>query len=436
MLSYQPYELPEDFKTGTATSSLQIEGGDRNNSWYRWAEEGHIKDGTHCIVADDHWNRVGEDILLMQKLNVSVYRMSLEWSRIEPEEGKFDTEAIEHYRNEIKLLKERGIETLVTLHHFSNPLWFEDRDAWVNKESVELFTRYAENVVNSLGDLVSNWVTINEPNIYLIYGYIFGQWPPGKTKIGEFFKGARNMIKAHIRAYEKIHSVRRGLGFNDTRVGSAMHLRLFDPKSPSILDKIVCWLYDYLTQKIFLSGTIEGRLCFPLGFGSGKDKKRYSDFLGINYYSRDIVKFVFSPGEAFGRREVKKDAEVNDLGWEIYPEGLYRVCKDMYNLYTLPIVITENGTCDKEDAFRTKFIYDHLYQVKRLIDEGVAVKAYYHWTLMDNFEWAEGLSARFGLYHVDYETQKRTLRKSGRFFSELCEKKGVDEDMINKYLKD
>jgi len=170
----EPFALPEDFLLGTATASLQIEGGDRNNSWYRWVQTGHVKDGSSCIVADDHWNRVSEDIELMKQLHQQTYRMSLEWSRIEPARGQFNKDAIQHYRRELQQLTSAGIRPLVTLHHFSNPLWLEDAGAWTNPDVISLFERYTAYVVENLGDLVSDWCTINEPNVYLASGYVLG----------------------------------------------------------------------------------------------------------------------------------------------------------------------------------------------------------------------------------------------------------------------
>ncbi len=429
-----PFKLPDDFLMGTATASAQIEGGDKNNNWYRWAEQGRIKDGSHCIVAADHWNRVDEDIKLMKSLNCKLYRLSLEWSRIEPQRGQFDLAAIAHYRSELEKLQEAGIKPLVTLHHFSNPLWLEDEGAWLNSEVIDLFERYTAFAVAHLGDLVSDWVTINEPNVYLLYGYIFGEWPPGKKSMGDYFKGAGNMIRAHIMAYRKIHELRKTKGYEDTLVGVANHLRLYDSKNDSSLEKLVCRLYDRLTQEIFISGMTEGKLIPPLGAGYPLGKGRYFDFFGINYYTRDMIGFTFDPAMMFGRREVKEGAETNDLGWELYAEGLYRLCKKYYRRFGVPVFVTENGTCDNQDCFRTKYIYDHLYELKRLNEEGIQVPRYYHWTLMDNFEWIEGLSARFGLVEVDFETQERRIRRSGEFFAEVSSNNGVTEEMIQKYL--
>ena len=430
----EPFALPEDFLLGTATASLQIEGGDRNNSWYRWVQTGHVKDGSSCIVADDHWNRVAEDIEIMKQLHQQTYRMSLEWSRIEPARGQFDSDAIQHYRDELQQLRDAGIRPLVTLHHFSNPLWIEDAGAWVNPAVVSLFERYTAHVVENLGDLVSDWCTINEPNVYLASGYVLGGWPPNDISITKYFRGARNMILAHIKSYLKIHEIRDSNGYNDTMVGVAHHLRLFDPRHGTGRERWASEMYERLFQELFVSGMCEGRLLPPLGSGYPLGEGRFFDFFGVNYYTRDIVDCSSGLTSPLGKLEVREDSQTNDLGWEIYPEGLYRVCKKYWDRYHVPIFVTENGTADAQDSFRTRYIYDHLLQVSHLIEDGIHVQRYYHWSLMDNFEWLEGLSARFGIVAVNYETLERTIRTSGWFYGDLAKHHGVTARMIQQYL--
>lgn len=429
------FQLPKDFLFGTATASLQIEGGDRNNNWYRFCEQNKTKDGTHCIVAADHWNRYEEDIHLMTQLNQDTYRMSLEWSRIEPARGEFDVEALTHYRTMITLLLEKGIHPLVTLHHFSNPIWFEDMGGWANKDAVLWFDGFVRKVIFTLGDLVEDWVTINEPNVYLEGTYSSGAFPPNKPNFVNFFKAAKNMVAAHIRAYRVIHEIRNEQNFSGkTMVGVAHHLRLFDTEARRRGDRLASSMMDHVFHDIFLEGMVYGKFIFPIGSGNYPyGKGTYCDFMGINYYSRDIVRFSWNPLRMFGELTVKEDKATNDLGWEIYPEGLYRVCKTCFETYPFPIYITENGICDQRDKQRGKFIYDHLNIIKLLIDEGIPVERYYHWSLMDNFEWEEGLGPRFGLIDIDYNTQKRTIRESGKFYGEVANKKAVTRDMIAKY---
>jgi len=431
------FKLPPDFLMGSATSGFQIEGGDRNNSWYTWCEQpGRIKDSTSCFRAADHWNRYTEDIAIMKELHHDVYRMGVEWSRIEPEQGRFDQTAVDHYRHEIELLLRNGIKPLVTLHHFSNPNWLEQAGGWGNPLIVRHFTEYTRYVVNKLGDIVSDWVTINEPNVYLACGYAQGVWPPGKTDFTLLFKILRSMIEAHISSYHEIHKIRSERNFKgDTLVGVAFHLFLFEAKNGLLQNKLPTRLYRYLFQDLFIEGFGFGKMNVPLGFGGHPfGMGKYLDFLGVNYYTRNLVRFTWNPMNLFGDLLVKENVPVSDVGTEIYPEGIYHVCCSCYNKYKLPIFITENGLCDADDTRRTKFIYDHLQQIARLIGEGIPVKRYYHWSLLDNFELEQGESARYGLVDNDFTTQERTIRKSGWFYGEACWEKAVTQEMIRQYL--
>ncbi len=431
------FKMPDNFLYGAATASLQIEGGDKNNSWYRFCQTGKIKDKSSSETACDHWNRIDEDISLMKDIKLQIYRMSIEWSRIEPQKGVFSKEAMNKYRYELEELQKAGIKPMVTLHHFSNPLWFEDMGGWANESSVDIFNRFTEFVVRSIGDIVSNWVTINEPNIYLIMGYIAGYWPPEqKFNFKLYKKAAINMIRAHIKSYKTIHRERTNCGFDDTMAGAAFHLRQLDPGSNSFLDRLATKTYDNFFHNIYLKGFINGELVSPLGKGAIYGKGIYSDFIGVNYYSRDIIRFTPNPFTKFVKIEKQINSEYNDLGWEIYPQGLYNIISDCYNRFKLPIHITENGISDSTDIQRSDFIYSHLQKVSEACHSGVPVLSYCHWTLMDNFEWREGYTARFGLIEVNFENQARKIRKSGMFYSEIIKNNGVTEDLIKKYLKE
>lgn len=362
--------------------------------------------------------------------------MSLEWARIEPQEGRFDEEALSHYRREIELLRARDIRPLVTLHHFSNPLWMEDSGAFEDSRAVDRFARYTERAVAALGDLVSDWVTINEPNIYTLFGYVFGDWPPGKTDLAAARRVAGTLARAHAAAYRIIHDTRAGPG--PTAVGVAHHLRLFEPaRSRHPADRMVAGLYDRVFQDMFVRATTEGERRWPLGkldLPAQRNASGYLvDFFGINYYSRDLVRARVAPAELFGRREVAPGAPTSDLGWELYPRGLAAVATRYWERYGLPIFVTENGIADAADSRRIPFIASHLSEIARAVADGVDIRRYYHWSLMDNFEWVEGLTPRFGLVEIDYETQARQVRESGRFYAEVCVRGGVDEELIERY---
>lgn len=431
----ETFKLHEDFMLGTATASTQIEGGDKNNSWYKWCEEGHISDSSSCITACDHWNRVKEDTKLLKNLNVQTHRMSLEWSRIEPEPGKFSKEAIRHYRDEIQQLVESNIQPLITLHHFSDPLWFQDMGGWSTPGNSRLFIDYAKYAVENLGDLASEWVTFNEPNVYTIFGYELGTFPPGSRNMFESSKVKAELIKTHVKLYEMIHRIREEKNFKGkTMVGAAIHLRIFS--GISSVGKITASVVDYMFNELFMVGMTTGKLMFPLSAKDYKHKKGlYADFLGINYYTRNIVEFALDPALYFHQFVNDKDLNKTDLGWDIYPEGIYLLCRKYYNRYKLPIYITENGISDKYDNRRPEFIVDHLAYIARAINEGIAINRYYHWTLMDNFEWLEGETANFGLYRCDFSTQERVPRPSAELYALICKEKGVTEEMFRQYYR-
>ena len=422
---------------GSATAATHIEGGEQPHNWYRWSELGKIQDGSHSKVACDHINHIESDVKLLKAIHTETYRMGIEWSRIEPEEGQFSKEGIELYRKEIKLLLKNNIRPLVTLWHFSNPLWMEDDGGWINPKCVDRYLNYVRFVVGELGDLVTDWVTINEPNVYLFFGYFEGRWPPGmRGKVRKYLRGANHFAKAHLKAYDQIHEQLEAKGHQkeEIQVGVAHHLRIFDMFDKRHLTKMAAYVSNHLFQWMYLEAMTHARFVFPLKWHREFPKKNYCDFIGINYYSRDLVKGIYNPGTLFNELYVKKGKAVNDLGWEIYPKGLFRICKRVYKHYKIPIFITENGICDANDEQRAKFIYDHLKQLNKAIKKGIDIRRYYHWSTMDNFEWAEGVSARFGLYHNNYETQERTLRDSGKFYGEICKKKKISRKMIKKYL--
>ena len=239
------------------------------------------------------------------------------------------------------------------------------------------------------------------------------------------------MIRAHIRAYRAIHRFRREMGYNDTMVGASHHLRILDPLSGSLPERGISSLFNRLFQEVFLEGMSSGRYVLPFGFGRADEAGDYQDFIGLNYYSRDMI--AFRPGELSKIMRVREGAPVNDLGWEIYPEGLFRICTMLHKRFGKPIFITENGTCDFDDRFRGKYLLEHLSQVKRLIDSGVVLARYYHWSFMDNFELAEGLKYRFGLVHVDFKTLKRTIKKSGLLYRDIIARREVTKKMIREH---
>jgi beta-glucosidase len=432
-LNMEPFRFKKEFMLGVSTSSTQIEGVNKNNTWYEWCTKGDEAESKICHDACDHWNRVKQDTELLKDLHVQTYRMSLDWSRIETSPGEYSIDSIQHYRGEIQLLLESNIRPLVTLHHFSEPVWFQNSGGWLDARNSERFIDYAVFVVKALGDIVSDWVIFNEPNVYAIFGYLFGVFPPGIRSIKKTLQVATQLMQTHIRLYELIHSIRNECKFEgETMVGTAIHFRVFD--GLTFLGKKTAAFVEYIFHDVFVDGISSGRLRPPLSYGKVKMKKgMYLDFLGVNYYTRNVVEFALDPSLYFHKLIHDTDLDKSDLGWDIYPEGIYRICKKYYRKCKLPIFITENGISDQYDNRRPLFIVQHLSTLAKAIDEGIPIERYYHWTLMDNYEWNEDESIKFGLYSCDLTSQERSARKSAELYAQLCRKHEFTEEMIAEF---
>lgn len=415
------YKFPEGFLWGTATASHQIEGDNFYNDWWEFEKQGKVKNGQVSGKACDSWNRYEEDFDLIEKLNNNAYRFSIEWSRIEPEEGKFDESALERYRSMLLSLRRRNIEPFVTLHHFTNPLWIAKKGGWLNPEIIDYYLRYVKRIVSEFKDLVNYWMTINEPNAYAFMAYLYGQFPPQGKSLIKMLRVLNNMVKAHARAYEIIHQISP-----DAKVSIAYNVIYFEPKNPnSFIDKKLTNFGDRIYNRVFIETLITGKFSSPFIKEEIPYAKDTLDYLGINYYTRILM----------GLKMGSPEGETSDFGWEIYPEGIYKVLKRFYGLIKKPIYITENGISDAKDEKRPKYLISHLIQLYKAIEEGVDVRGYFHWSLMDNFEWAEGFIQRFGLFETDFNTFERKWRESARIYSEIAKNNGITEDMERKFLK-
>lgn len=416
------FPLKPGMLLGTATAATQIEGGDQNNSWYDWYRRGYIKDNASPETATEHLKRWREDLELMSGMGIQCCRFSVEWGRVEPEDGVFDEQAIARCREEIQAMAEQGIKPLLTLHHFSNPMWLEEKGAFAVRDNITYFLRYVHKMVESLGDLVSEYITINEPNVYAFNGYLDGSWPPGKRNPLDLARVLTNLTAAHIEAYGLIRKTRLKMGYSDTKVGFANHLRSFSPKDPkNPLHRFWASRAEELFQGNLTRAMCTGHAAFPIGRHPSIVPGRYCDFHGINYYTRSTVS-----GPANGAAE---GVPVNSLGWEIYPQGIVEVCRKAYQLLPRPIYITENGTCGA-DAFRARYIAEHL---EALCGSGLPVERYYHRGFCDCWEWTDGTSARFGLVHVEYPSQRRTVKASGEFYRQVIAQGGVSEELYRQY---
>lgn len=412
--------FPENFSLGAASAATQIDGDCKESNWYDWYQKGRIQDGSDPDIATRHRARMQEDTQLMADMGIRHYRFGLEWARIEPQDGVFSNEEFAKVREEVLLLKQHGIHVLLTIHHFSNPMWFERSGGFLRRDCADVFERLTRKVVEKLGDLVREYITLNEPNVYAVNGYMGGGFPPGKNNVFKALKVMKNMGECHRRAYLAIHELREAKGWRDSRVSFAHHMRAFAPANPRNPWHRFC---ARMSEQLF-----QGKINDTYLIATDKNgrRMRYVDFLAVNYYTRTASK-GFADGTF-------KSAPVNDLGWEIYPQGIVECCAKLHKILPeLPIYITENGTADGADAFRRRYLYDHL---KALCESDLPVTRYYHWCFVDNFEWLEGFTARFGLVHLDTKTMQRTVKKSGAFYTQMIQNKGVTQEMADALMQE
>lgn len=418
------FKLKEGLLLGVSTAATQIEGGDVDSGWNDWYRQGKIKDGTDPATGNDHWEKWEEDVALMAQMGIQTYRFGIEWARLVPAPDKVNEEAVQQYRREITALKARNIQPLLTIHHFTNPMWFERMGGFTKRENLHYFLELVEKTVLWFGDLVSDYITINEPNVYATNSYFFGMWPPAKTSLTDTIKVMENMAYCHIKAYQLLHEKRKAMGFTDTKVGVANHLRVFAPKNPrNPWHCISAKLSEYLFQGALMKAMTLGDYPFPLRNFAHLPKGEYSDFNGVNYYSRSTVSGI---GDG-----VRENSPRNDLDWEIYPDGIVECAEKLQAILPRPLWVTENGTCDNHDRFRSRYIYEHL---KTVSESNLPFERYYHWCFCDNFEWIEGNSAKFGLVSVDPETSVRSVKNSGKFYSAVIACGGVDAEIYNTYV--
>lgn len=373
--------FPKGFLWGASTASYQVEGGIENVDWAQGARDGKLPS---CGVATDHYHRYEADFDLAKSLGHNAHRFSIEWARIEPEEGKFNEKEIEHYRSVLRALKARGLEPFVTLWHFTLPIWFSEQGGFQNTKAPETFARYCEYVSQKLGNEATYFMTINEPLVWASGGYLRGHWPPFKKNILLFHFVHNALIAAHNKAYVSMKKHNPLI-----QIGVAKHNIFFDSNLMPwniVAKHVMTWYWNFrFLNKI----------------------SKYQDFIGLNHY------FYKRFG---GNGNLPK----SDMGWDIFPKALYG-CLMQLKRYQKPVYITENGIADEKDDKRQKFIPDYLQEVRRAIENGVPVGGYFYWSLLDNFEWSFGFTKRFGLIEINYETLERIIRPSALIYKKIIE---------------
>jgi beta-glucosidase len=415
--------LPEDFLLGCASAAHQVEGG-LDNDWSRMEREHpeRIKDGSVSGVACDHHARYQADLRLLAGMGHNAHRFSIEWSRVEPREGVFDAAELGHYRDVVHTCRALGLEPVVTLHHFTLPTWLADRGGVLDPDAPVLFARFAALCAEAIGADVCWWITINEPSVLAVFGYLYGEWPPLRRGMGCFLAALGGLARMHAAGYTAVHRVATTHGWT-AHVSFAHHERPMRPLNPrSVLDRAATVIPNRLFNRWFLRACGSGRMLPPVGAGQTVAGLRGSlDYLGLNFYCEERVRFnVHNPGGLFADNVVATDLPLSSFGWSIEPDALRRALVRLWEEFHLPIVITENGVADERDELRPGFIVDHLTAVCDALAGGVDVRGYLHWSSMDNFEWAEGYSRRFGLIAVDRQTMERTPKPSAAVFAEIC----------------
>lgn len=461
-------KFPDDFLWGVATSHFQIEGNrqeikHRISDWSNWtAQEGRILDQSTADRACDFLSHYEADVDLCQSMNLNTFRLSLNWPALMPKAGatEMDPEMVKFYRTLLQMLKDRGFKTFVTLFHFCLPTYLSDAGGWRNPKTIDEFERFTELVVKEFGaELVDFWLTLNEPLAYSYQGFIGGSWPPGgKGDYVAAFEAIRNLLEGHARSYAVIHRL-----IPQAKVSFTVHWMPFVPRASwNPFDKLTQFMRDEIFNHLWMRSVETGNLQFvpPLNIDKRVRKlcgvipglRGSIDFLGINYYTRQVSEFEMKwPPDIFGIRSDLAEFEVSSLGWEIYPDGLYKLLTHGLDPYRYDdqgnareIYITENGLASMfsaeltdgdwslNDELRVNYLLAHLIAVHKAVKAGANVKGYLHWSLLDNFEWSEGLRARFGLVRVAYPTLERTMRKSAKIFAEIVGQNAL-VDPVNSF---
>ena len=405
-------KFPKKFLWGAATAAHQVEGNTHNQwtvwelenakslaaqssyhfeelaSWEYSEREAKNPDNYVSGMSTNHYNLYEQDFDLLQKMNMNAFRFSVEWSRIEPQQGAWDVAAVEHYKQYVHELKRRNIEPVVTLFHFTLPIWFSDLGGFTKRRNVRYFVQFAERIVRELGPDIRFVITINEPEVYADEGYEEGHWPPNVRSKWQRWRVINNLAYAHNQAAKAIRMINRRYKISIAKNSSYVYAG-----DNAWLSRYTASILQYIKDDYFLKKVV-----------------KQCDWLGVNYYFSDRV---------YGYRVHNPDQRLSDLGWDLSPENIQYALERLHEKYHLPMMITENGLADSQDSQRQWWITQTLVAMQKAMANGVQLEGYLHWSLLDNFEWDKGKWPRFGLVAVDYKTSKRTLRPSAIWFGKI-----------------
>ncbi len=430
-MSQAACRFPAAFLWGAATAAHQVEGNNTNNQWWKWEQDGHTS-GTSGLACDWWGGRWRADFDRAAEGAQNAHRLSVEWSRIQPTPDRWDEGALECYRDMLRGLHKRGMMPMVTLHHFTDPLWLFEQGGWEAENAVPLFERFVRKTVDALKEYCTLWCTINEPNAYALNGCIQGLFPAPHTGLKAAMRTTANMLRGHAVAYRTIHELQP-----EVKVGYALHYRPMVARNPrSPLDNLPRNIqYNELNMK-FPSGISTGVMRSTLGTVKIPEARATQDFFGINYYSVDTIKFDLAAYKTlFGTRFFPEDSDFSETKFIAnIPEGLFDTLQWAAHTYpNLPIIITENGVDDGADRLRPRYVSKHVYQMWRALSRGWPVQGYFHWTLVDNFEWERGWTQKFGLWGLDVATQARIRRPSVDLYASICRENALSPEMVQAY---
>jgi beta-glucosidase len=390
-----PTTFPDGFVWGTATAAHQTEGSNWNNDWWAWEHAPGTAAEEPSGDATDHYWRYPQDLDILVDLGFGAYRFSLEWSRIEPEEGEWSVAQLDHYGRMLDACRDRGLLPVVTFHHFTTPHWVAADGGWANPKTAERFARFCERAAAHLGERIGMACTINEPNIVPLMGHLMGMFPPGKTEdLDGYAKATDTLIAAHRRAVDVLKA-----GPGTFPVGLTLSMSDWAAE-PGHEDRIAEFRGQH--EDIYLEAA------------------RGDDFFGVQSYSRTRV-------GASGPIGPEPGVEVLDMGYEYWPTAAEASIRHAAEVTGCPLYVTENGIGTDDDEQRVRYLRDSLAGVARTIDDGLDVRGYFHWSLMDNFEWAFGYRMKFGIVAVDRSTQLRTVKPSARWLSQVIRTNTLDD---------
>ena len=417
------FTLKPNLLLGVTSVPVQVDGGAVPGVWHDWAAAGRVRDGSDPAVAAGHWERWHEDVMLLRGMGVQCIRFGIDWARVEPEEGTFDDEALLHIKEELMLLIGMGVRPLVVLHQCADPVWFAKKGGWEKPDNLRCFVIYVEHVLRAVGHLVSEYLTFARPNAYVFNGWLYGLWPPGKKSLKSAMAVMSGICAAHIRAYRLIHDVRRELGFSDSRVSFALEYRVFVPRARmNPLHRAAAAELARLFQELPCVAMLTGEFRAPLKCPGKDHRGTFADFHAVDYDTRSAVAGLTERASAQGFK--------NDLGREIWPDGVFHASRKLLKLRPMNIYLT-CGTCDVNDSFRSRFLYD---SIKLVCESKLPVKRWYYDSFLDGFNWLDGCYARTGLVSVDFATMERSLKRSGEFYAKIIRRGGVTEKMYDKYV--